>query len=409
MRGDLRAHVNHLRERELVRMGEDTVAMVLELMPDYLVDGSLTPAMLLENSIRNLEHVLTRLLAEDDASNDELSPSFYDTGVRRAQQRVPLESVLYSFRIGGRVLWQSLVREVNQNGDHRERQRLLEEAVVVWELTDATSTAVARGYRDEQARILRRGQHRREAVLSALIDGRTRSATGIADSAEALGLAVHGRHVVAVTVALDALRGTMPHPEERLADARVKSAWTTQGTRLTGLIDLQTSGGLEEIIEILRNSLPDAAVAISEEFDDLNLVADAYRQATLALRTLPTDRPGVARARDRALESLLVGSPEVSRLLITSRLGGILDLRPRDRDIFLETILAIVECGGSARSAAERLFCHRNTVVKRARRIRELCGSDLGDLESLMPVYLAALALRTDPALLPGGGAGVHR
>ncbi|MFI5960014.1 hypothetical protein [Cryptosporangium sp. NPDC051539] len=51
-------------------------------------------------------------------------------------------------------------------------RRLLAEAVGVWDALDRVSTIVARAYRDEQTRLQRTTQRRREIVLSAPLEPR---------------------------------------------------------------------------------------------------------------------------------------------------------------------------------------------------------------------------------------------
>jgi sugar diacid utilization regulator len=59
----------------------------------------------------------------------------------------------------------------------------------------------------------------------------------------------------------------------------------------------------------------------------------------------------------------------------------------RDRAVLAGTLLALLDCGGSATAAADRLGVHRNTVLARTNRARDL-GVDLDDPDLRLPLHL---------------------
>jgi hypothetical protein len=76
----------------------------------------------------------------------------------------------------------------------------------------------------------------------------------------------------------------------------------------------------------------------------------------------------------------------------------------KDRDVLVETVLAVLNCGGSLGQAASILGVHRNTVLGRLRRAREL-GADIDDPEKRLALHalcsaVASLtaAARSEPA-----------
>ena len=52
---------------------------------------------------------------------------------------------------------------------------------------------------------------------------------------------------------------------------------------------------------------------------------------------------------------------------------------PHVADTLRQTLAALLEHDGSAKHAAEALYCHRNTVIYRAKQIEELTGRSLSD------------------------------
>ena len=65
----------------------------------------------------------------------------------------------------------------------------------------------------------------------------------------------------------------------------------------------------------------------------------------------------------------------------------------------METLAALLKHNGSAKHAAESLFCHRNTVIYRTRQIEQLTGRRLSDARDRMLLGLGLLARHQ----LPGG------
>jgi DNA-binding PucR family transcriptional regulator len=135
-------------------------------------------------------------------------------------------------------------------------------------------------------------------------------------------------------------------------------------------------------------------LGISPVVDGLARVATAYRFAGIALRTLPPGSGGLA-VLDRTLPSaLLVGQGELGQRLATATLGPVLDLDPETSNTLLETLDVYFANGGSAARAAERLYCHRNTILNRLRRVESLSGLVLSDPANVVQLYLALHAVK---------------
>ena len=95
---------------------------------------------------------------------------------------------------------------------------------------------------------------------------------------------------------------------------------------------------------------------------------------------------------DRLPEALLSSSPEITRRLVEQSLGRLLDLPADERDVLLDTLTAFLAADGSPTRAAEELYCHRNTVMHRLRRIEQVTGRSVADPRSRLLWQLALLA-----------------
>jgi hypothetical protein len=81
--------------------------------------------------------------------------------------------------------------------------------------------------------------------------------------------------------------------------------------------------------------------------------------------------------------------PELRRRLVEDWLGPVLRLPPRERDVLLETLTAWLEADRSAGVAAERLHCHRNTVLNRLQRVAALVGREHHGRQAYVELSLA--------------------
>ncbi|MDR2281195.1 MAG: helix-turn-helix domain-containing protein, partial [Gordonia sp. (in: high G+C Gram-positive bacteria)] len=75
-------------------------------------------------------------------------------------------------------------------------------------------------------------------------------------------------------------------------------------------------------------------------------------------------------------------------------LGPVLGLPDTERADLLAVLDAWFRCGGSATAVADTLFCHRNTVRYRLRKISDLTGRDTTDPAQSAELYVALRAVQ---------------
>jgi DNA-binding PucR family transcriptional regulator len=132
-------------------------------------------------------------------------------------------------------------------------------------------------------------------------------------------------------------------------------------------------------------------VGVSAVVEGAAAAGSAYRLAETAARTLPADRPRVVTIDERLPEALLSNSPEISSRLVGQTLGGLLELPGEEREVLLDTLSAFLASDGSPTRAADELYCHRNTVMHRLRRIEQVTGRKVGDPRARLQWQLALL------------------
>lgn len=389
---------------ELTRRLTQVVISHLDDLTDELVreirkenagylDAETVPVTELRRSCRdNIERVLQMLGDIVPSGVDPLDAAVV-TGTRRAERRAPLEAVLRSFRIGGRVVWRALARVAKEDGTIAWDD-MVDVAAAVWTVVDDASSAVARAYRRTELRLRRLDEHRRVTLFTDLLRGRARDATFAGEAAAELDLLPDAGYLVLATdLAGD---GSVAGPglaaaEDMLAVHGIRSIWQPHARQSVGLVAL-TGHGPERVLGLLDGSIKDR-VGVSPRVQGLGEVGVAHELAVVALRTLPPGTAAVARLDDQLPAALLVRSPDLAGRLVDVVLGPLLCLPDGERQALLATLSAYLRANRSPAAAAERLYCHRNTVLNRMSKVENLLGVSLEDFDSALTVSYALLAL----------------
>lgn len=383
---------------DLDQLTEDLVDTILREDPSY-GPGRLTPGDLRHSCRTNLEHVLGTLVGDHDpADADTLAPP-RATGSRRAEQGVPLGAVLHAYRLGFRTIWEAMVARARGSRDGVEA--LVDAASEVWDVVDVFSTAVADAYRTTELALARRGDRQREALLDALLDGRGRERTTASDAAASLDLPEHGRYAVVV---LEGTEHGMP-ARSALGVAGLRSAWRSRADDEVGLVLLTAEQRPRDVRDALR-ALPGARGGVSPAVIGLAEADDGHRAALTALRAVTRHEQAVVELDERLPAALLVTAPDLSARLVQRALGGVLALAEDEQGLLLDTLRTWLATGGAAGQTASRLYCHRNTVLNRMRRLEALTGRSAERVDDLVEWSLALLAL---DVLGPEGTPRPHR
>ena len=364
------------------------VEAILSEDPSYSGPGRTSRDDLQLSCHDNLRRILEVLTGDAEAGIDPFDAP-RATGRRRAEQGVPLESVLHAYRVGFRIIWEALVDEARRRGEGVDE--LVDAATQVWELVDAFSSSVGDSYRETEAEFARRDDRRRDALVDALLEGRGTERTVAADAAAALDLPEHGRYAVVVVAGEQVDRDI----GKALRTRGMRVAWRTRTDREIGLVALGVAGSAE-LVDAL-GAVEGLRAGVSPAGDGLAQVDVAHRLAETALRALPPGEPAVAELDARLPGALLVTAPDLADRLVQRALGPVLALERDEGAVLLQTLRSWLETGGSAGQTASRLYCHRNTVLNRLRRLEGLTGRSLERVDHLVEWSLALLALDVLP------------
>lgn len=403
--GDGGARAESLAARVVVRVPELTDALVRtieEQNPGYRAADLVPHDDLWLSCHDNLTRVL-EMIADRSAlcsGADRRHDAARATGRRRAEQRMPLDDVLRSFRLGGRLVWEALIEQAR--ADHSaDTDALLELATRVWEVVDATSAQVAAAYHAAESELLRADGQRQAALWEGLLHGRAKDLAFAYEASRIIGVPVEGPYaVVAADVDAGADRSAVLL-QRRLATKEIRSAWQVRADTLVGLLALRESteddSELDAALRVLRDVLGVPA-GVSLVVWGLREIDTAYRQAVLARRTLLAGHDDIAVLAERLPEALLLSSPDLAGHLVHRWLADLLTVPAAERRLLLGTLQLWVTTGGSIRDTAAAACCHRNTVLNRLQRMQAITGHDFTDPAAQVEL---ALALRAS-ALLSG-------
>ena len=307
----------------------------------------------------------------------------------RAEQGVPLEVMLRTFRLGGRIVWEALLERAEQTGVAPDD--VLDAGTATWTVIDELSSALSTSYRDSEQERVRHDEQRRNALIEDLL-GRRAGDTGFAVRvARELELPATGGYLVVVADVRPDGTPALAGPRTVLDALGFRSVWQTKVDTRIGVVALEQRDAAD-VVACLR-PLARGRSAASPAVSGLAEAATAYTLAMIALSMAPPTATELVCLDEHYPEALLVRSPDLAQRLVARNLGGILDRPAREREILLETLVVWLEEDRSTANAAVRLHCHRNTVLNRLHRITELVGRPLHGRAAYVELSLALSVL----------------
>jgi DNA-binding PucR family transcriptional regulator len=119
-------------------------------------------------------------------------------------------------------------------------------------------------------------------------------------------------------------------------------------------------------------------------------------QHALAVRAKSRTSNGVTTFEDLGIYRILALGEQGAEIdaYVTHWLGSLIEYDASRHATLVETLAEYLDHGGNYDLTAEALVIHRSTLRYRLRRIRELSGFDLADVESRLNLHVATRAWR---------------
>ncbi|HIZ98226.1 MAG TPA: helix-turn-helix domain-containing protein [Candidatus Janibacter merdipullorum] len=344
-----------------------------------------------DNVERLLDMLVLAVLPDGGlASVEDMEPLFdaaRATGQRRAEQGLPLDDVLRSYRIGGRLIWEDLVERADPPLDPTSFRDL---GVWLWASVDRSSAEVAGSYRRTEQRLLRADTQRVAALWEGLLGGRAREQSFAQAASRGLDLPADAPLILLL------LHRTTPEDAAAVVDAVATSydATTAWQARADGdviaLLALPQDADHRPLVTAL-GGLRGLDGGVSGRCHGLAETDRAFEQARMAAEGIAPGS-GIHAYDRRLVPALLLSSPEIARRLVDQWLGPLRSLPEVEADELVDTLQAWVDAGGSATHAAATIPCHRNTVLNRLGRFTQLTGHRLTDAPPPVGLALALTA-----------------
>lgn len=306
-------------------------------------------------SRRLVEVFLDHVVREHRLSAREMAV-FEDSGRRRMQMGIPLESVLHAYRIAGREAWSAVCAAVEPGSE-----AVLADLGARWiDLVDRTSSALAQAYISESHERLRDLDARRRELVEALL-----SADGPSEVA-AVGLRFSVVLAAAYVPVVVAGAGAAAGIDSLLAEGPPGTIGGHRGDRVLLLVPHRLDKPLARTGVLVAWGRPAACgIALCDELTHVeNLLTAAVGQG----RT-----EGAFGPDELLVEQLLLGNDRVTEALrrrVADRLES------RDPSGAVAATLRSYLATGSVPATARREHVHPNTVGYRLGRARELTGLD---------------------------------
>ncbi|WP_188546729.1 PucR family transcriptional regulator [Rhodococcoides trifolii] len=353
------------------------VERILSAEHSYTESTRLTPEQLRGACMDNMVSMLRALSESTPMDLDSARAA----GRLKAEQGVPLAALLHAFRLGGRMIWESLLALADGNAD----AALLAMAAEVWAIVDVYSDAAADAYREAADLRALEDFDSRRLLIRTLFGDRGSDPSAVQDALRAFLIPETGTFVVvSAEVSTDGVRTTAT-AESAVNALGVDSVWDTAVDGHLGLLCAGSAADLTTAVDAL-GSLYGSRIGVSGVFGRAHTTASAVEEARLARRCAPVGSTRVVRYDTAPVSLLLVRNPGAGSLAAQQILGPVLDLPADERDSLLGTLDAWFDARGSTAGAAERLHYHRNTILYRLRRIHDLTGRNFSD-----PVHAAEL------------------
>jgi hypothetical protein len=352
-------------------VADEVIAAVQSAVPEY--EGALDETVR-EGVRQGLEGFL-ELVAGGDETQIPRRQVYIDFGRAEARAGRSLEALLAAYRAGARVAWRRIAEAGDRAGLEPRALYTLAEAIFAY--IDDISAASAEGVAQEQFAAAQHQLERRRLLLELLLREPPADAAEVEQAARAAAWELPER--------LAALAFEGPSPDDLARRLTVHALVGQTDANSWALVpDPDGPGTRAELAAALRGA--PAALGPTVPWPEAGRSA---ARAALALPRPREEQAGLLAADERLLDLMLVRDPALAAELAERRLAPLEELPPAARERLRATLAAWLDAHGHARTAAERLHVHVQTLRYRLGQLQDVFGSALDDPEGRLELALA--------------------
>jgi hypothetical protein len=348
-----------------------------------------------ETLSRNLHLLLEVLRSGAPVTHEQLGFIRAPT-TRRLRMRLPLADYLHAYRIGHRIIWDTIASCAEDEGS---RDAAFEFVGPMMEFVNTISTHVAEVWVEVEQLLVAEGERVRRDVLEELLTGARPTRGPRTEALRAAGLADGSSYVV-----ITALPATPPNDEHLLRVAAMALGGVGKGApsplavprgdEIVAVVPLEHDQrhAVAQRLRAARTEVAELgvelAIGASTVVTGFDHMQAAYREATDA-RTLSGAATFLCLCELSAFEYLALRGDETAERLISPPVAEFVRSDLADGGALTTTLLAYAAADLNAKAAAERLHIHVNTAHYRLTRIAERTGADLRSLQAVIEILIA--------------------
>ena len=383
---------------------DEVVARAVDAIWEQVSAYASCPAQALRRDVTVHVYAIFRALLTSvrhgrPARREDFPPTEEQAG-RRVRQGIPLTDFLHAFRVAQLTLWEAVLEVAGE--DSRTREAALGLVGQVMRVIEVGSSLAAEAYLTAQQHELAESDRIRRDVLEDLLAGRDVSTGPKQAMLRAAGLDPTARLLVVSAIPIGTPGGGPTEQALRDAVAALRRiapqgfAVARQGEAV-GVVPAPPvgatgfTGRLGRLLPELRRQ--GLAVGISTPHAGLAEVAEAYAEACTAREALGGEAGLIALPLYSSLDYLMLRHGDTARRLIRPEvLRFVTEDLARGGDL-VATFAQYVGSDLNARTTAQRLHMHPNTVYYRLERIAERTGCDLHRVSDVLEVLIAVRLL----------------
>jgi hypothetical protein len=328
-------------------------------------------------------------------------------GALRASQNIPLLSLLQSYRIGHRTVWERLVRLLAEFNSADALQAAMALTTFTLGYTDLISAALADGYVERQRRRQMELDRDQRDLLEDILEGTIERRLDARRVASTFALVPGGDFLVVVMRRVS--EPSVPTGEAETRAAETLRRHFSMGVAQPFVVVRQgevvsiaplaraRTTAIARLVRMAHTELGQHgerwAAGVSTVCDGLGEVGRGYHEARRALESAASSGAVCVLLETRIQDYLLQLADGTALRMIPSQGRRLFEsAAPNDR-ILVETLHAFASAEMSARATADQLSVHPNTVVYRLQKVAKLLGRDVLRSSELVEVLAWARLL----------------